>query len=417
MSDAEAVIILVDNSESSINGDFYPNRLDAEKIAAERLFQYIVRQSAKTQISVGTLATAQFGIQASLTIRQDKVSKAIAQIKRGGTAELEHGIRCAFLALRHRDPQISARRVIVFIGSHHTMTEESAEKLAADANREGVAVSIVAFGDDVNDIEVLENFVQKVQAHSEFVRANAGTVILSDIILSSPIGPGEGSAHTLLDPSLEEDPDVALAIRQSLDQANNDDDELQAAIRASMNDAMDDPGLREAIRQSLMDQGDEPENPAQPATPAPAEPTNEENPDEIDDPELQEALRMSMEQPEDAPEPPKEEAAAGGEENPDEIDDPELAEALRMSMEQPEDAPEPPKEEAAAGGEENPDEIDDPELAEAIRASIEVNQPNDEIQQTLDDPEALNDILSSLPGVDPEQFKKNKDDEKEEEKK
>jgi 26S proteasome regulatory subunit N10 len=386
MSDPEAVVILIDNSESSINGDFYPNRLDAEKIAAERLFQYILRQSAKTQISVGTLGSKQFGIQASLTTRQEKVSKAIAQIKRGGRAELEQGVRCAFLALRHRDPRLSKRRVIVLIGSQHTMTEESADKLAADANREGVAIDIVAFGDDVNDIEVLESLVSKIQAPSNFVRANSGTVILSDIILSSPIGPGEGSSRTILDPSMEDDPDVALAIRQSLEQAGGaNDDELQAALRASMEDGMNDPELMEAIRQSLMDQ--QPPEP-QPPKPAPAEPAQE------NDSELFEAMKALMEQPEDAPEPPKEEASEQKQENDDEIDmdDPEVQAALRASMEQPEE-----------------EEID-PELQEAIRASIELNQPNDEIQQTLNDPEALDDILSSLPGVDPELFKKKKEE-------
>ena len=265
MSGAQAILILIDNTETTLNGDFYPNRLDAEKIAAERLFQYYVRKSAKTQVAIGTFGTKYFGIQASLTTRHAKISKTIAEINRGGENDFEHAIRCGFLALRHRDAQITIKRIVLFICSINTFTDEKAALLAADANREGVAIDIIAFGNDVNNTDILEEFTQKIHSPSVYVRAHPGRLILSDIVLSSPIGPGHDSTHTFLDPNLEDDPDVALAIRQSLEQTENNDDELQAAIKASLAEAQskgyglgdDEDELLEAIKLSLMDKDDD----------------------------------------------------------------------------------------------------------------------------------------------------------------
>ena len=157
--------------------------------------------------------------------------------------------------------------MIVFIGSHNNFTAEKAENLAAAANRENVSIDIVAFGDDVNNVDVLQDFVESLNMRSYFVRAKTGNMILSDIVLSSNIGPGRDSAHDVLDPYLEDDPDVAFAIRQSINQAHEgDDSELQAAIRASLEEAQskgyglgeDEDELMEAIRLSLME--DENEN-------------------------------------------------------------------------------------------------------------------------------------------------------------
>ena len=49
-NEGQAIIIFIDNSETSINGDFYPNRLDAQKTAAERLIQFFTRVNPQTQI-------------------------------------------------------------------------------------------------------------------------------------------------------------------------------------------------------------------------------------------------------------------------------------------------------------------------------------------------------------------------------
>lgn len=359
MSDGQAVIILIDNSISSINADFYPNRLDAQSIAAERLISYYRRKSAKTQIGIGALSGKQCGILSSLSDRETKANKAISQIKREGEIKLEHAIRCAFLALRHRDKDLSIKRVIAFVASHHEMTHETADKLAAIANREGTAVDIVAIGSDVNDMDVLEEFVSKLQLESHFIVAEAGSVILADLILASPIGPGVGSNRTLLDPTQEDDPDVALAIRQSLEGQGGDD-----GIDAN------DPEILAAIQESLK---------------------GFEQTDEID-PELQAALAASLEplEVESAePEQPKEEPQY---EELDDIDDPELQEAIRLSM------------------------MANEELQEDEDPEEKKKREDQEMSEYLQNPDNLKDALADLPGVDVSKIIDDKDKDKKESK-
>ncbi|OHS96439.1 26S proteasome non-ATPase regulatory subunit 4 [Tritrichomonas foetus] len=259
-SEPQAIIILIDNSETSINGDFYPNRLDAQKIAAERLIQYFFRKSPKSQIGVGTLADGAFGIVASLTTCNNKLDRSITTIKSGGTVQLVHGIRCGFLALHHRDPELVTKRVIAFIGSQHDMIdEETSSQLATYANKEGVSVDIIAFGDDVNNLETLEKFTGKLGIKSHYVRAESNSLILSDLVLSSPIGPGEMNRQ--LSVNIEDDPDLELTLRLSLEEnQNEEDEELQRVILESMKDNeeididdIDDPEMKAAIQESLRD--------------------------------------------------------------------------------------------------------------------------------------------------------------------
>ena len=42
---SNAIMILIDNSDISINGDFYPNRLSAQCTAAERLIHFYIKNS------------------------------------------------------------------------------------------------------------------------------------------------------------------------------------------------------------------------------------------------------------------------------------------------------------------------------------------------------------------------------------
>lgn len=255
-NEGQAIIIFIDNSETSINGDFYPNRLDAQKIAAERLIQFFTRVNPKSQIGIGTLAEDSFGIVASLTMNDTKLDTAITNIKRGATTHLVHAIRCGFLALHHCDPEVRIKKMIVFVGSQHDMTDiKISTQLAQSVNKEDVSVDIFAFGDEVNCKDILEDFTTKIHEKSHFVSTKSTNAILSDLILSSPIGPGDISQQSNV--NYEDDPDLALTIQLSMQQ--QEDPELLAAILESQKDAemtsdyVDDPELARALELSMLD--------------------------------------------------------------------------------------------------------------------------------------------------------------------
>jgi 26S proteasome regulatory subunit N10 len=245
---AQAIVFLIDNSESSINGDFYPNRLDAQKMSIERLMSHFSKMSLRTQLAIGTLSGNSFGICAPLTTDTMRLSKSLGRISRGSKCDLEHGIRCAFLSLHLRDQNITTRRIIAMVSCPTPLTRERADALGATAIREGVLLDIVAFGADA-DVDTLKYLTARAGPGSRLVFCPRGGGILSDAILSSEIGSGPIQERYLdLDLNLEDDPDLALTLQMSMeDQA--DDPELAEALRASMEEEGDDPELIRAMRE------------------------------------------------------------------------------------------------------------------------------------------------------------------------
>lgn len=231
--DDQAVVILIDNSETTINGDFFPDRLDAQKIAAERLSHFIFSQSPKSQIAIGSLAKDSFGIIRSLTSNFYKIEDTIAKIERGGPAQLVNVIRSSFLTLHYRHDDIKIKRIVVFICSEHDMTTELiSSKLAQAANKEDVSIDIIAFGDDVNCTDILQEFTQKLHNPSFYVESTLSSTILSDVVLSSPIITRNEEQP---DANYENDPELALTLRLSMEQ-DEEDPEMLAAILASLQD-------------------------------------------------------------------------------------------------------------------------------------------------------------------------------------
>ncbi|OHT11580.1 26S proteasome regulatory subunit rpn10 [Tritrichomonas foetus] len=299
--EAQAIVILLDNSDRSIDGDFHPNRLDAQKIASERLIQFFVRQNKNSVFSIGTLARNKIGIIASLTTDQRKITNAMAKIETGGSVQLFQGIRCAFLALHHRDEKIIHQRVIVFVGSAHDLNFESAYNLIQLAHKEKVSIDIIAFGEDVQNIEVLESITTEIGSH--FVRAQVDPhLILSDIVLSSPIGPGKDT-KAFNNSQFEDDPDLYLTLQLSKeDSYKGAEDEYNRAIAESLREfggappIDEDAELQRAIQESLMSQNTNQNMKEQ---------QNEENDDDDDDdkndPDLLEAILLSKQNPHKQP--------------------------------------------------------------------------------------------------------------------
>jgi 26S proteasome regulatory subunit N10 len=268
----QAIVFLIDNCSTSLNGDFYPSRLEAQKTAVERLASYFSKQNSKSQFAIGSLASAQFGVFASLTNITATLFHRLPTLQRGGNSDLCRGIRCAFLALHLRDSTIKHKRVIAMIGSapEPAVSPQLADSIALAASLEGVCLDIVAFGKDV-EVEPLQYLIRKIaNSGSHFVFCPPRGIILSDAILSSDIGPGMTESRRL-NMAIEEDPDLALTIQLSM-QDQPDDPELAEAIRMSMEAEgfCNDPDVLEALQASLADQ--------QPDM-TPAEPVRKDSPE------------------------------------------------------------------------------------------------------------------------------------------
>lgn len=172
-------------------------------------------------------------------------------------------------------------RIVVFVGSPVTNEEGELVKLAKRLKKEKVNVDIVSFGDHGDNNELLTTFVNALNGKdgtgSHLVSVPRGSG-LSDALLSSPIiqgedglgGAGLGGAGFEFGVDPNEDPELALALRVSMEEQRQRQEDEQRRAMADSNvgaseggnseksstavvaDTIDEPSSEEAMLQRAL---------------------------------------------------------------------------------------------------------------------------------------------------------------------
>ena len=269
----------------------------------------------------------------------------------------------AHLALKHRQNKHQRMRIVLFIGSPVEAETSELISVGKKLRKCNVAVDVVSFGDVDENAEKLEAFMGAVNKNnnSNLVTVPPGAN-LADVLLSTPIfmdedaGGGSGFAAAAAAAS-------SHAAMQGFDGGD------------AMMDGGDDPALALALRVSLEEERARQEAAAAAANGGDAEPAAGAAPAEAE------------------AKPPAAEAPAAGAAAEDVAmmdEDALLQRAFALSM---------GGEGGAAGGGE-----DDPALQAALAMSMQEDQAGGSgagAADPLADANYVNSILSSLPGVDP----------------
>ncbi|GLT82631.1 hypothetical protein SLE2022_009910 [Rubroshorea leprosula] len=366
----EATMICIDNSEWMRNGDYAPSRFQAQADAVNLIC------GAKTQSNpentVGILTMAGKGVRVLVTPTSDlgKILACMHGLEIGGEMNLAAGIQVAQLALKHRQNKKQQQRIIVFAGSPVKHDKKLLEMIGRKLKKNSVALDIVNFGEDDGKTEKLEALLAAVNNNdtSHIVHIPTGPSALSDVLISTPIftGDGEGGSGFAaaaaaaaaggvsgfefgVDPNL--DPELALALRVSME-------EERARQEAAAKKAAEEAAKQE--------KGGEQQSSSQDATmteQTSAATSEADKRNDLTDEEnalLQQALAMSMDDPSSSPE----------------LRDTDMSDAA----------------------------ADDPELALALQLSVQdstKDSSQEDVSKLLSDQSFVSSILSSLPGVDP----------------
>ncbi|EMF17744.1 26S proteasome non-ATPase regulatory subunit 4 [Sphaerulina musiva SO2202] len=233
----EATMIVVDNSESSRNGDYVPSRWEAQVDAANLIFHS--KTQANPESSVGLMSMGGNGpeVLTTLTTNPGKVLDGLHRTRVKGESHLYTGIMIASLALKHRQNKSQRQRIIVFTCSPIADSSSTLTKLAKRMKKNNTSVDIIAFGD------LTDENLDKLRAFNEAVKSNDGSHLeivppgpnlLSDTIVASPLLAGEGGGAAAnaggaggdagggndyefgVDPNL--DPELALVLRMSMEE-------------------------------------------------------------------------------------------------------------------------------------------------------------------------------------------------------
>ncbi|KAG7535957.1 hypothetical protein FFLO_03555 [Filobasidium floriforme] len=254
----EATMIVIDNSEYMRNGDYAPNRFQAQNDAVSMVFNSKTGSNPENTCGVMSMAGQSPQVLATLTQDLGKVLSALQTNHIGGSIDLPTALNVAQLALKHRENKNQRQRIVVFLGSPLVdpfgtgigsssdaagkgSSEEALVKLGKKLKKNNVAVDLVLFGDEGMENEaVLSKFIEATQnsENCNLVTIPPGPHLLSDLLATSPILAGEGGAGMAqgmdqdgdfgaaaggaggaggdfgIDPNM--DPELAMAIRMSL---------------------------------------------------------------------------------------------------------------------------------------------------------------------------------------------------------
>jgi 26S proteasome regulatory subunit N10 len=405
-------MILLDSSEYMRNGDYTPTRLEAQIDAANLL------AGAKTQdhpeSTVGVSAGNQ--VLVSPTDNVGKILSAIHSIKgqelqgrrveqmslrtlEAQPADVAVCVQVASLALKHRPNKNGSQRIVLFVGSPVEAEKKALQKAGRQLKKNNVAIDVVCLGELEENEPKLKELVDAANGRTEeggertchLVTIPPG-VLPSDVLANSPIlgagGAFAGQAAVAMasagggggdigggfadfggvDPNM--DPELAMALRISMEEERSRQERAAAATAAASNSNNEDTTMTEA-------------GAAQSASAAAAEAGISE-----EEALLQQALAMSMNENEPAPEEDSKPAAESSAEDMEMDEDEAMQMALQMSMQQQgqEDSSG-----DAAGTVQDPafvnqllgSDANDPEIQEALRKSKEEKDKKDE--QSKDD--------------------------------
>ncbi|KAG8675231.1 proteasome regulatory particle base subunit rpn10 [Fusarium poae] len=260
----EAVMVVVDNSESSRNGDYQPTRFDSQVDAVNITFQSITQGNPESSVGLMSMGGKGPEVLVTLTTEQGKILEGLHRTKKkiGGSSHLKTGIQVATLALKHRQNRSQRQRIIVFVCSPVEESEKELTTLAKKMKKANISVDFVLFGDldDDSTKNKLQLFIDTVKTNDgcHLVVIPPSSKLLSDQLVSSPIllgenaggsggaggaGGGNDEFEFGFDPAME--PELALALRMSMEeekarQEKAAREEEEAAKKASLGDVKEE---------------------------------------------------------------------------------------------------------------------------------------------------------------------------------
>lgn len=221
----EDTIVCIDNSEWTRNGDFPPDRFQAQTDAVNLLAGSKMQSNPENGVGVLTMAGKAPQVLVTPTSDLSKVLNCMASLKVDGEfSNIYASVKVAQLALKHRANKHHAQRIVVFSGSPVVEEKEQLLKMAKNLKKNNVAVDIVSFGTGEEGSEKLQSFYNAVQYsdNCHFITIPEGA-ILADALIGTAVFQGENAAafgagtsmgdveNFGVDPNI--DPELALALR------------------------------------------------------------------------------------------------------------------------------------------------------------------------------------------------------------
>lgn len=342
----ESTMICIDNSDYMRNGDFIPSRMQSQFDAVNMVA--LAKTKSNPENNVGLLSLTDTRVLVTLTSEIGKIISKLHGAKPEGNIDLVRGIKVANLALKHRQSKNHKPRIILFIASPVVTDHAELIKLGKRLKKEKVNIDIINFGEEEQNSAILNELINTIngkEGTGSHLVSIAAPANLSDALFSSAIFQSDDGAG------------LPAGFGPGYQYGMEDDPELAMALRISMEESR---MKQESDAKKATGEGMETDQPA---------PTG-------DDDLMQQALSLSLGQ-DNKPGMVRDISSMTEEE--------QLNYALQMSMSHS------ASETASASTTEK----------QTTPVDTEMKDEDDDYAKAMNDPEFLQRVISSLPGVDP----------------
>ncbi|SOV75517.1 26S proteasome regulatory subunit RPN10, putative [Plasmodium sp. gorilla clade G3] len=146
MSNIEATIICIDNSDYNRNEDIVPNRFLSQIDCVNVLCCNKTSLHYKNNIGILMMAGDKIKVKVSLTNDIGQLLSCIHDIKLDGTCDIIRSLLIAQLALKHRVDKNLEQKIILFIGSPFNVNEKQLINTGKQLKKNNISVDIISFG-------------------------------------------------------------------------------------------------------------------------------------------------------------------------------------------------------------------------------------------------------------------------------
>jgi len=195
----EAVMICLDNSEWMRNGDYSPTRFQSQTETLNYLTEAKLRNHQDSTVGLLSMAGKRIEVHVAPCRSPGKVVKALTkEVKIGGKSDVLGALKTAQLALKNRQNKNLRQRIILFVGSPIEDDVKQFIKLGKIFKKHNIAVDVINFGEENisnENVEKLEALVNTVKNgdNSHFLNVPPGPHDFSDLVLTSGIMHGQAA--------------------------------------------------------------------------------------------------------------------------------------------------------------------------------------------------------------------------------
>lgn len=185
----ECVMIIIDNSEPSRNGDILPKRFQAQMDAVSSLINYKTNQNVETSVGLMTSGGDNVQILVTPTNETSLLYSVFNKIQMGGDSRFAKSLQIAHLALKHRVNKNQKERIIAFVTSEIHENEAEIIDICRKMRRNNTQIDIINISNSGN-VNILKTIIDTVNIDDQSYFLNydkQGAESLNETVRKSPI--------------------------------------------------------------------------------------------------------------------------------------------------------------------------------------------------------------------------------------